>query len=59
MRMQAHPEDVIREHCALCNRGDDHAHDWVCCDSCNTWVHFSCDTRTSLGSFKVRRCRSA
>ena len=53
LRLQAHPEDVIREQCALCSRGDEHAHDWVCCDTCNTWSHFSCDTRPDLGAFKV------
>ena len=56
--MQAHPEDVIREQCALCHRGDDHAHDWVCCDTCDNWVHFSCDSRSDLGSFKVREIYS-
>ncbi len=52
--LQAHPEDVTGDKCGLCQKGDEQAHDWVCCDACGSWVHFSCDGRPSLGSFKVR-----
>lgn len=49
---QAHPEDVIQETCAICGGTDEAATDWVSCDSCNNWVHFSCDGRSHLGTFK-------
>lgn len=49
---QAHPEDVIRDTCAICGGSDEAATDWISCDSCNNWVHFSCDGRTNLGTFK-------
>ncbi len=26
--------------------------DWVCCDACENWVHFSCDKRGGIGAFK-------
>lgn len=52
--LQAHPEDVTGDKCGLCQKGDEQAHDWVCCDACGSWVHFSCDARPGLGSFKVR-----
>ena len=52
--MQAHPEDMLGDTCALCARGDEQATDWVCCDRCGSWQHFSCDTRPGLGAFKVR-----
>ena len=52
--MQAHPEDMLGDTCALCARGDEQATDWVCCDRCGSWRHFSCDTRPGLGAFKVR-----
>lgn len=53
---QAHPEDVTGDKCVLCNRGDEQATDWVSCDRCGSWVHFSCDTRPDLGAFKVGPC---
>ena len=52
--MQAHPEDKLGDTCALCARGDEQATDWVCCDRCGSWQHFSCDSRPGLGAFKVR-----
>ncbi|CAK0786305.1 hypothetical protein CVIRNUC_009518 [Coccomyxa viridis] len=48
----AHPEDMLGDTCALCARGDEQATDWVCCDRCGSWRHFSCDTRPGLGAFK-------
>jgi hypothetical protein len=35
--------------CTLCGHGEELATDWVSCDQCNTWVHFSCDKRPFLG----------
>ncbi|PSC70291.1 AT-rich interactive domain-containing 4-like [Micractinium conductrix] len=49
---QAHPEDLTGDRCALCGRGDDAGGDWVSCDACDSWVHFSCDVRHTRGSFK-------
>ncbi|EFN52539.1 hypothetical protein CHLNCDRAFT_15191, partial [Chlorella variabilis] len=49
---QAHPEDVTGDRCGICGRGDEHAADWLSCDMCDCWVHFSCDTRQGRGSFK-------
>ena len=51
--MQAHPEDMLGDTCMLCARGDEQATDWVCCDRCGSWQHFSCDNRPGLGAFKV------
>lgn len=50
--MQAHPEDVTTDRCSICGGAEEMATDWVSCDSCNTWVHFSCDDRPGLGTFK-------
>lgn len=47
--LQAHPEDVTGDRCGICGRGDEYLSDWVCCDMCECWVHFSCDTRQSRG----------
>lgn len=49
---QAHPADVVVDRCTLCGRGEEGgATDWIACDSCNSWVHFSCDKRPGLGTF--------
>lgn len=49
---QAHPQDVVVDRCTLCGRGEEAgATDWIACDSCNSWVHFSCDKRPNLGTF--------
>lgn len=47
----AHPQDVTLDRCVLCNGGDAVSSDWLCCDGCENWVHFSCDKRP-LGSFQ-------
>jgi DNA-directed RNA polymerase subunit RPC12/RpoP len=50
--MQAHPSDVVVDRCTLCGRGEENgATDWIACDGCNSWVHFSCDKRPGLGTF--------
>ena len=49
---QAHAEDVTGDACAICGGSEDIATDWISCDQCETWVHFSCDTRPYLGAFK-------
>ncbi|KAK9814581.1 hypothetical protein WJX72_008178 [[Myrmecia] bisecta] len=49
---QAHPGDVTGDSCAICGGGDEVAADWISCDMCDVWVHFSCDPRPYLGSFK-------
>lgn len=49
---QAHPEDVPGDRCGICGRGDEVANDWISCDMCDCWVHFSCDVRQSRGAFK-------
>ncbi|GLI68742.1 hypothetical protein VaNZ11_013233 [Volvox africanus] len=48
----AHPEDVTLDRCVLCNGGDTVSSDWVCCDACENWAHFSCDKRPGIGAFK-------
>ena len=50
--MQAHPEDVGGEGCSICGGGEDVSADWISCDKCESWAHFSCDKRPSLGPFK-------
>ena len=52
-RAQAHPQDVQGEGCHICGRGDDQAGDWISCDTCEHWYHFSCDQRTNLAPFKA------
>lgn len=47
--MQAHPEDVNGGQCALCGQGEECGTDWISCDMCDCWVHFSCDKRPFLG----------
>ena len=52
---QAHQEDVTGGCCAICGGGEEVADDWISCDLCDTWVHFSCDPRAQqaqLGSFR-------
>ncbi|CAL8464121.1 g3656 [Coccomyxa elongata] len=49
---QAHPEDIRQDKCEICNGSDESATDWISCDQCNKWVHFSCDRRPNMGSFK-------
>lgn len=44
-----HPDDITGDRCGICGRGDEHASDWISCDGCDTWVHFSCDERMSRG----------
>jgi hypothetical protein len=52
LSLQAHPADVVVDRCTLCGRGEEGgATDWIACDSCNSWVHFSCDKRPGLGTF--------
>jgi hypothetical protein len=44
---------VVVDRCTLCGRGEEAgATDWIACDSCNSWVHFSCDKRPGLGTFE-------
>lgn len=50
--MQAHPQDVTSSTCSICGGSDEKATDWISCDSCDKWVHFSCDKRPDLGAFK-------
>ena len=50
---QAHPGDVQGEKCFICGKGDDSGSDWISCDKCEHWVHFSCDKRTDLAPYKV------
>lgn len=38
--------------CSLCGGTDEVAGDWISCDACSAWVHFSCDARPGLGAFK-------
>ena len=52
LRRQAHPEDVTGDACSLCGGTDEVAGDWISCDACSAWVHFSCDTRPGMGAFK-------
>ena len=47
---QVHPDDITGDRCGICGRGDEHASDWISCDGCNTWVHFSCDERMTRGA---------
>lgn len=47
---QAHQVDVAPDRCGLCVPGIEHpAQDWVCCDTCTAWLHFTCDTRSATG----------
>lgn len=48
-RTQAHPADVHSGQCALCGQGEAFGTDWISCDMCDCWVHFSCDKRPFLG----------
>ena len=50
--VQAHPEDITGDACAICGGSEDIATDWISCDMCDSWVHFSCDKRPYLGAFK-------
>lgn len=45
----AHPEDLVGDICAGCGCGDDGGTDWISCDECTTWMHFSCDARGKTG----------
>ncbi|KAK9844911.1 hypothetical protein WJX74_008601 [Apatococcus lobatus] len=49
---QANPADVTGDHCAICGGSDEVSTDWISCDMCNIWVHFGCDRRPYLGTFK-------
>lgn len=49
---ECHPEDLTSDRCAYCGGGEEMGQDWVACVKCNNWVHFQCDKRGSLGSFK-------
>lgn len=43
---------MVVDRCTLCGRGEEAgATDWIACDGCNSWVHFSCDKRPGLGTF--------
>jgi hypothetical protein len=51
-RPQAHPADVLSDRCIICGSGEEQGlTDWIACDSCESWVHFSCDKRAGLGTF--------
>ena len=56
---QAHPEDVTGDRCALCGRGDEWATDWISCDACDCWVHFSCDPRQAQRGAWLHGCVAA
>ena len=36
--------------CTLCGCHEGPT-DWIACDKCDSWLHFSCDTRRGLGTF--------
>ncbi|GBF99399.1 hypothetical protein Rsub_12332 [Raphidocelis subcapitata] len=49
---QAHPADALTDRCIICGSGEEQGlTDWIACDSCESWVHFSCDKRAGLGTF--------
>jgi hypothetical protein len=51
---QAHPADVLSDRCVICGSGEEQGlTDWIACDSCESWVHFSCDKRQGLGTFAM------
>ncbi|KAL6767970.1 CGL156 [Auxenochlorella protothecoides x Auxenochlorella symbiontica] len=47
---QANPDDVTSGNCLVCGQGA--GDDWISCDNCDRWLHFSCDKRPHPGSFK-------
>eukprot|EP00210_Caulerpa_lentillifera_P002749 g2628.t1 len=47
-----HAEDLTGDGCWLCGSSDEVGADWICCDRCERWVHFACDKRPFLGTFK-------
>ncbi|RMZ54748.1 hypothetical protein APUTEX25_003126 [Auxenochlorella protothecoides] len=47
---QANPADVTSGNCLVCGQGA--GDDWISCDNCDRWLHFSCDKRPHPGSFK-------
>ncbi|KAF6260727.1 hypothetical protein COO60DRAFT_1505165 [Scenedesmus sp. NREL 46B-D3] len=56
---QAHPQDVVVDRCTLCGRGEEAgATDWIACDSCNSWVHFS-GARAGRGAAAAARAAAA
>ena len=43
---------MLSDRCIICGSGEEQGlTDWIACDSCESWVHFSCDKRQGLGSF--------
>jgi hypothetical protein len=43
---------VLSDRCIICGSGEEQGlTDWIACDSCESWVHFSCDKRPGLGTF--------
>jgi len=43
---------VLSDRCIICGSGEEQGlTDWIACDSCESWVHFSCDKRQGLGTF--------
>ena len=49
---QVHPKDLTGDGCWLCGSNDESGTDWICCDHCERWIHFACDRRPFLGTFK-------
>ncbi|KAL4422493.1 hypothetical protein ABPG75_008690 [Micractinium tetrahymenae] len=49
---QAHLEDITGDRCGICGHGEEVAADWISCDMCDCWFHFSCDVRQARGTFK-------
>lgn len=48
----AHPKDVAGDLCIICHRADAEQGDWLACDTCERWSHYSCDARTGLASYQ-------
>lgn len=48
----AHPKDVAGDLCIICHRADADQGDWLACDTCERWSHYSCDARSGLASYQ-------
>lgn len=48
----AHPKDVAGDLCIICHRADSEEDDWLACDTCGRWSHYSCDARSGLASYQ-------
>uniref|UniRef100_A0A7S0MUW2 ARID domain-containing protein n=1 Tax=Pyramimonas obovata TaxID=1411642 RepID=A0A7S0MUW2_9CHLO len=52
----AHPDDVIPDdkciECGCVESSTTSKVDWICCAQCSGWVHYQCDKRTSIYSFR-------